>query len=384
MIGSLASMFVFTSQSGSSLATYLLAVYVFAGIARWRALFLDSGLLAVTALLVYLPLTSLWSSPWDARDAFGQITRAALVLAFVVSLAECLQVDWFRQRMTSAVALVGALAALAAIMVFFAESPEDGRLNGLGQLDSHVKAGLVYAAAALCGLTWLGNATESAVIWRVAVGIAVMLLFVAVALTASRNAMACGVAGAVCLLLCQRIAKPSRFILLMGLSVAGACTALLAIYWLVPGGDSFVLPRGLSFRPGIWSHYSTHFVEGGLWFGHGVLTDDLTEVDGWPVLHPHNLYLTVAWQGGLLGLALLFVVVAITCRTLFRHYGEAEAKLGISLWVLALPSYLLDGYELVDKIGWTWFLFWLPVAIGLGLGARDVLDDAMRFGGRHP
>ena len=384
MIVALASMFVLTSQSGSSLATYVLAVYVFAGIARWRALFLDRGLLAVVALLVYLPLTSLWSTPWDARDAFGQVARAALVLAFVVSLAECLQVDWFRQRMTSAVALVGALAALAAIVVFFVESPEDERLNGLGQLDTHVKAGLVYAAAALCGLAWLRNAKESPAAWRYAVRIAVALLVVAVILTGSRNAMACGALGVVCLLLCHRVAKPAHFLALMGASVAAALAALLAVYWLVPSGDTFVLPRGLSLRPGIWSAYWTQLVDDGLWFGVGVLSEDLKQVAGWPVLHPHNLYLAVAWQGGLLGLALLLVVVALTSRVLLRHYEEAEAKLALSLWALGLPSYLLDGYELIDKVGWTWLLFWLPVAIGLGLGARDLLDDARQFGSRHP
>ena len=90
MVAALASMFVLGSQSASSFATYLLALYVLAAAPRWRSLFLDWGFLALVALLVYLPLTSLWSTPWDPRGALSQTTRAVLVFAFVVSLAECM------------------------------------------------------------------------------------------------------------------------------------------------------------------------------------------------------------------------------------------------------------------------------------------------------
>jgi len=34
---------------------------------------------------------------------------------------------------------------------------------------------------------------------------------------------------------------------------------------------------------------------------------------------------------------------------------------------MALPAYLLDGHELLDKISDTWFLIWLPVALALSL-----------------
>ena len=92
MIVALASTFVLDSQSASSLVTYILAVYVLLGAAHWRGVFLDWGVLLVAALLVYAPLTSIWSATWDGRGAFSQSVRALLVFAFVVSFAECLQV----------------------------------------------------------------------------------------------------------------------------------------------------------------------------------------------------------------------------------------------------------------------------------------------------
>lgn len=380
MVAALASMFVLGSQSASSFATYLLALYVLAAAPQWRSLFLDWGFLALVGLLVYLPLTSLWSIPWDSRGALSQLTRAVLVLAFVVSIAECMQVDWFRQRVTWVVGVVAAFAAAAAMWVFFALPPEDGRLNGLGQLDTHVAAGMVFAAAAICALSWLLNTGPSGSIRAKTAAIAaVAVLVVAVALTGSRNAMACGLLGAGAILIARRAPSAVHFVAWVFGLAAALGSGLIAAYVLVAGADTLILPRGDSLRLGIWTYYAERIAQSP-WFGLGILTNDLTEVDGMQVLHPHGLFLAVAWQGGLLGLALMFVVIATTLKTLLEHFAAAEAKLGLAIWCLALPGYLIDGHELIDKIGWTWLLFWLPVAIGLGLRAGPGLADARRFG----
>ena len=381
MIVALASTFLLPSQSASSFTTYLLAAYVLLGAARWRALFLDWGFLTVVALLLYIPLTSAWSTPWDGRGALSQTIRAVLVFAFVVSFAECMQVDWFRRRMTLAVTTVAAVAALAATIVFFTHPPLDARLNGLGQLDTHVMAGMVYAMAALCGASWLLNTRRNVrpvVRWGTAAAIA--LLMVATCLTESRTAMAGGLFGLVCLLLAHKVAAVGRFLGLVALAASALIAVVLSIYVAVPGGDALVLPRGDSFRLDIWSRYMAQIIADGPWFGLGVLTDDATEVPGSPVLHPHNLYLSVVRQGGLLGLGLMLIVVASTLNALLRHFARPEAKLALAVCALALPGYLLDGYELVDKIGWTWLLFWLPVAIGIALRCGQALEDAVRFG----
>ena len=381
MVAALASVYVLGSQSASSFATYILAFYILASARHWRGLFLDWGFLGVVALLVYLPLTSLWSDPWDSRGALGQAIRAVLVFAFVVSLAECLQVDWFRQRMTWVLCAFAAIAACAAMWVYFATPPADGRLNGLGQLDTHVAAGMVFAAAAVCGSAWLLDGAASRPKLGVACALAgVAALGIAVVLTGSRNAMACGVLGLAALFIAHRANGARRYVFALGALAVSLGAALIAAYLFVPGADSLVLPRGDSLRLGIWSYYLGRIADDGLAFGLGILTDDLTEVAGLTVLHPHNLFLAVAWQGGLVGLCLLLVVVGSTFATLLRRFSEPEAKLALALWALALPGYLVDGHELIDKIGWTWLLFWLPVAIGIGLRAGSALDDARRFG----
>ncbi len=373
----LGSVFVLTSQSASSWPTYVLGVYILAGMANWRSLFLDWRFLGIVVLLAYIPLSSLWSTPADAGGGFSQAMRALLVFTFVVCIAEAIQVDWFLRRLTQAMAVVGALAAAAAIVVFFNEAPEDGRLNGLGQLDTHVVAAMAYAVAAVCGLAWLDTRDGQRAV-RFAGGVCVAVLVLAVVLTGSRNGIVCMTFGMGCLVIANRVATLRGFLLIVGSFAVALLIALVATYHLVPGAGDVILPRGLSFRPAIWSEYAAQIRTEGMWFGLGVLTPDLIQVGGYDVLHPHNLYLAVTRQGGLVGLALMVAVILATAGTLLGNYADPRAKLAIAIWAIALPAYLLDGHELVDKIGWTWFLFWLPVAIALGIRPRPRTTNRQR------
>jgi O-antigen ligase len=102
-------------------------------------------------------------------------------------------------------------------------------------------------------------------------------------------------------------------------------------------------------------------------------------------LHPHNLYLAVTHQGGLIGLALLLGLLGHTLLTLMQHYRRGDAKLALGILGLALPACLVDGHELVDKVGSTWFLIWLPVGISVGLRLSATPPSGRRaLDGRDP
>ena len=79
------------------------------------------------------------------------------------------------------------------------------------------------------------------------------------------------------------------------------------------------------------------------------------------------MFLAVLFQGGLVALILFLALLVKTIKTLFENYELDDAKLALGVLGVALPSYLLDGHELVDKVGESWVLFWLPVAISVGL-----------------
>ena len=159
----------------------------------------------------------------------------------------------------------------------------------------------------------------------------------------------------------------SVFVLTLLLSVA------MLVLFLNEGTRELVLPRGDSFRLAIWSHHFEKTIDESLLFGVGIATSDNVRLDGFEFLHPHNMYLAVFSQGGLVGLALYLAVIAASCRSLLANYEQPDAKVALSVLAVALSSYLLDGHELLDKVGATWFLFWLPVAIALGLNWGQAL-----------
>ena len=131
--------------------------------------------------------------------------------------------------------------------------------------------------------------------------------------------------------------------------------------------QSLLLPRGTSFRPEIWDQAISRIFDGHAWFGLGINTENNFLVFESVILHPHNLYLSVLYQGGFVALGMFLLVLWRTLHELLLAYEDADAKLALGVLGLALPAYMLDGHELLDKIGSTWFLIWLPVAIAVGL-----------------
>ena len=377
LVFSFASIFVLTSQSGSSIPTYLLAILTLAGYRRWSGLRLDWTFLCAAALVGYLAASSLWSDPFDARDAFSRWGRALLVVCFVVAAAEGLRTDWFFRRLILTMAVFGGAAAAVALVRFFAFPPDDGRLSGLGQLECQVCAALTFGVALLCALYWMFEAPTRR--WRAFAALNAVGLASAVVLTDSRNAWI-AVPFACVVYLISRRAKSAAMFAVFAIAVAAAALALAGGLLASPASE-LLLPRGDSFRPAIWMEILSRALEQGPWFGNGVLTDDGVLLGCYLMVHPHNLYLAVFLQGGVVAVAMFAALLALSIRTLLANFHRQEAKLALGIYALALPAYLLDGHELVTRIGWTWLLIWLPVAISIALSSGRRLNDANRFGG---
>ena len=377
LVFSFASIFVLTSQSGSSIPTYLLAILTLAGCGRWLGLWLDRTFLCAVALVGYLAVSSFWSEPFDAREAFSQWSKALLVACFIVAAAEGFRTDWFFRRLTLTIAVFGGAAAAVALFRFFAFPPEDGRLTGLGQLHLQVPAALIFGVALLCTFYWLFEAPSLR--WRALAVLNALCLFSAVFLTDSRNAWVAVPFACVVYLISRRTMSASRFGVIV---IALAASALVVVgALLVSPASELLLPRGDSYRPAIWAEILSRALAGGPWFGSGVLADEDVFVGCYLLAHPHNMYLAVLYQGGIVAVALFAALLVLSVRTLLANFARPEAKLALGIYALALPAYLLDGHQLVAKIGWTWMLIWLPVAIGIASSSGRRLDDANRFGG---
>ncbi len=364
IVACFAAVLLLTSQSGSSVLTYVLTLLVLFRASQWSDIARTDLFLLIAALLLYLSLSVFWSSEWELRDFGSQFVRFLLVCSFVIGVAEVRlrgQIQrWLRRTMT----LVGGGVILAAVINHVVWPPEDGRLNGLGQLDTHVIAALIYGIVAVLALQAVLR--EQAIFWRITGVVTILIAAYAIWGSDSRNAWVSVVFGLAVLLLAERLADRQRFVTSI-VSVALLGGAILVALFSVESTRALLLPRGTSFRPEIWDLAMARILDGHLLFGLGINTPSDFNLGVTQILHPHNIYLSVMYQGGLFGLGLFVLVIWKTLRELLLHYEEADAKLALGILAVALPAYLLDGHELLDKIGSTWFLIWLPVAIAVGL-----------------
>ncbi|MCY4343448.1 MAG: O-antigen ligase family protein [Gammaproteobacteria bacterium] len=366
-----AGVLVLESQSAASYAAYLLAIVMLARLRQWVDVFAVPLSWLVVALLGYLVLTGLWSEGSQPGDALSMLSRATQVLLFAVALAECQIRGELQRWLGRTLAVAGVLAALAGLALFLMDNSENGRLVGLGQLDNNVVAALIFGVVLILVA---GEALrEPDGLWRRISAFGIVVMAAAVLLSDSRNGQISAMLGVGILFIAHRAADRQRF----AAAVLGMGVILMAVLAALTANEAarnLVLPRGDSFRPAIWLAALHAVADGGLWFGRGILTDDtlVTAVGEFP--HPHNMYLSVLFQGGLVGVALFAALIAAVVRTLLDHYGHRDAKLALGILGLALPAWLLDGHELIDKVGMTWFLFWLPVAISLGLAWMGRLD----------
>ncbi len=362
------------SQSRASYPTYILAIVMLASFTAWRDVFQLPLIRWIVALLVWLCLSVFWSEPFVLREAISVWTRSILILAFVVAAAECQLRGQLQRWMSTALTWVGCLAVLASLINFFVTDPADGRLNGLGQLDTHVIAALVYGTMVL--FVWRAAQSTPNTLLRLAALAVALLMIWAVFLSDSRNAWVSLVIGLAVFGVAQWCKDVRQFLTaVISVGVLGGVVLLILITSETTRG--LLLPRGDSFRLDIWSATFSNIASDSMVIGRGILTSDDLVIGSLTFFHPHNMYLALLHQGGIVALALFGAVIVLTLVQLLRNYDSSEAKLMLGVLALALSAYLLDGHELVDKVGDSWLLFWFPVGIALGFGWRAPLKSSI-------
>lgn len=367
LVACFVSVVLLSSQSRASYPTYALALFMIATTAQWRDV-LDLPLMRwILALLIWLSISTFWSDPFELRTAVSVWVRALLVFCFVVAFAECQLRGQLQHWMGIALTVFGAIAVIAAITYFHLENPADGRLKGLGQLDTHVIAALVYGGIGLFALRFFN--TYPRISSRILAVFVLVAIGYAVFESDSRNAWVSVLLGVGVFMLANRVAEARQF--LVSVVTMGVIFAvLLGLLLLGDGSQEILLPRGDSYRLLIWENTLSQFTQGSYFIGRGILTSDDVEIGGMLFEHPHNMYIAIFHQGGAVGVLIYLVVIFKSFSILLEHYHHKDAKLALGLLTIAVSAYLLDGHELIDKVGDTWLLFWLPVAVAVGLQWR--------------
>ena len=173
-----------------------------------------------------------------------------------------------------------------------------------------------------------------------------------------------------------RITHVRRFIIVL-LSFMGCIVLLFIALVFMDASKDLLLPRGDSFRLSIWSTAILSTLDQNILIGHGILTNDNILIDGTREFqHSHNLYLSVFYKGGLIALSMFFLVIFTVLHLLLQNFSDSDAKLALAILALALPSYVFDSHQVMDKVGAVWYMLWLPAGISLSLAWRKSRSKA--------
>jgi O-antigen ligase len=393
---SLLAVFILPSQSAASFSTYALAVIVLlAGSSRWQ-MFIESRVLAglLLALLAYFSASVWWSAELSLRGAFSIYTRCVLILTFVVALSVALRrIPHFAQWLARAMTLSAGIAALGALIDFHLHPTFDDRLRGLGQLGNSVVASFAFVAALLVAADVV---IEDSVRWRIGAIVCVVLIASTIFAAGSRAGYLAALVGLVVLFGARRLHGRPASLRWFAAASSGAIVVGLLVLMARPDLQGVIFPRGDSFRLAIWSVEWKRLIAQNVLFGLGILTNDGVVIEDRTFSHPHSLYLASALQGGLVGLLLLVLLLGCAARRLLHNLHQSVARLGVALLAAGMSAYAFDGWELIDKVGLSWLLLWVPVAVAMAVGvkssegiARNMVESAStgnspRADGRQP
>jgi hypothetical protein len=354
----------------NSFSTYLIALLVYLQPRNFvQDLRAQPVLCLVAAIGSYASCSVWWSTGGDATVFFHQLVEALLVLAFVVATVRLAGSRIWLDRVLMGTVLVG--TSVTALMLFdylvswdLAEPfvRLDGTGGAYGRLRNAVVLAMVLGFIAFVAGTFAINAGG---LTRVAWTFCCLLLTVAVVLSQTRAVWLALPLSLGYYFLRRSGFQRSGFVVIAIWSLATAAAAILFALMVnqhFPSAWEQLIERGLGHRPEIWQMAITE-VGGNILLGLGALATPafpLVTWDGIPfnAHHPHSVFVSDYYFGGITGLALLVVTTVLAVR---RAGTRASAMLLFGVFIL-----ILDGGQVVDKVNAIWLLLWLPVGLALG------------------
>jgi O-antigen ligase len=331
----------------------------------YRALVRSSvGSLALL-YLGYFGLSVLWSEPKTIGVPEVVLRGVAIAAFLVLTIALSRRDPEFVRRLMAAIVSVGAIAALAAMLWFYAhhEFPDE-RVEDFGVGGYFTRAGTMYGVAAV-GAWWLLGREPQTPARRFALAVCFAVLLAFVALAQARGAMlGLALAG-----LTWAIITRQRVLLALGLA---ALAVVIGLQHAGIFGAYDLLARGFTLRLHTWTDALARMPDA-LWFGHGVadpqtfiLKHGKTVIHPHTIMHPHNALFGHQLQGGLAGTAIFLGLIAAAARIGWRAWRERADFLILMLLAFLVGNGLVDFGHFYTQLDLEWFLFWLPIALAAG------------------
>ena len=315
------------------------------------------GWAACAVLIAWSALTLLWGQD-DGHRSMRFALSALMTLVYADVLSRVLQAPKIRFRLAAVLIWLGAANALLSMALSPFEPQNGDRLHGWGATSHPILGASVMTVAYLAALS--RALTEPRSRGPHLAAAAIMALFLL--LTGSRGPLL----AAACATLFLCAAGPWR------LRALGVLAGLAIVWRLMPAGfrhhqAAVLVARGASHRFEIW-HRTLQMVAAHPLLGNGLAAN----LDLKGMTFPHDLYLSVLFYSGAVGLLLFTGLAAIVTLRLWEVRGTGGPDrlrtdwLWITaLWINTLLSGLTDLGQITKGPGPMWFIFWLPVGLVL-------------------
>jgi len=308
-------------------------------------------------LIAWSGCTLLWGTD-DGHRSLKFLGATLATACFVLAAANGLRHAGQRRLMANTLVAFGAGNAVFSVALTLLTNPHAQRPGGWGITAHPILGAAVMSVAYLTALAQgLPHPLKN---WDRLAAAAVMAVFIA--MTESRGPILA--AGVATVFLCA--VGPWRW----GLLALGAAAG--AGWWALPArlqhhSTAVLVARGSSHRFEIW-RYTAKLIEGRPLIGHGLAANlHLNVFDAGngdeTITFPHDLYLSLLFYSGLIGLGLFAALACLLTWRLWQGRGTAEFPWLAALWINLLLVGLTDLGQITKGPGTLTLTLWLPICL---------------------
>lgn len=330
------------------------ALFSVFSIPRWRAALTASPLLLMTAaFLLYMSSGSIIQQGLEFAEFYKW---SFFIILFIFGIGASLQIS--EARLGQLLLLCALTAAGAGCYAIYRDIQAgqfwlpDYRLMGYGTLYNSLRSGFLFGAFATMAGWYAAQSQQPLWVRMFALAIAGMCVLTTL-LTGSRAPLLGLFAAAAWLSVSS--GRWDRFFLLL---VGAAAVAFLA--W------ERLSERGVSLRPEIWG-YVWELCKQHPWLGDGMVRSALeVPTSEGPKYNTHNIFLTILYYGGIIGVVQFMAIVGATFYLSWRdRLGSTISQLAALLQLYSIVALQFDGVNLITRPADFWVTLWLPIALHL-------------------
>jgi len=318
----------------------------------WRLPWRDSSVACALALILWSTAALAWGQDPSGINAskWLWLGNGLSTLAFFIAWLIASDATKSRAWLEPALLIGGAGNAIFAIAWHFVRNSTDDRMWGWGLSGQPVLGGAIMAVMFVLTLDHLLR-TRKFLMLHVA-GLALFAAFML--LSGSRAPIFATAVGTTYLL------RRENWRIWAGMAVAGFSAACL-IFLLFPGWIRHIMvdvaSRGADSHIVIWraaiAAIAVHPV-----LGYGPTARLALVIPGLPHPFPHNLYLSLLFYSGAVGLVLFIgLIFSLLTRACWAHTGR------VALCLVPLITGLSDLGQIMKGPSPIWYIFWVPVLL---------------------